>query len=193
LLLHELEHRISNEYASAIGVVSLAATRAKSDEVKGALRAIANLLHHYADVHRSLQMPVNDAVVDMAVYLGELCVSISRSKLEPKEISLELVAVPVWLDSDRCWRLGMIVYELITNAARHAFAGGKGKIRVELERAGAFVECRVLDDGSARAGARPGRGLKIIEELTKGLEGRLDQRFGPEGSMFVVAFPYGHS
>jgi two-component sensor histidine kinase len=51
----------------------------------------------------------------------------------------------------------MMVHELISNAARHAFTSGKGSIRVELARTGTFVECRVLDDGSATASGQPGR------------------------------------
>ena len=190
VLLHELEHRIVNEFASAISTVSLAAARTNNDEVKDALSAVAEILHHYADVHRALQMPIQDAFVDAAAYLRELCLSISRSKLISREIRLVLAAQPLQLESDRCWRLGMIMHELINNAARHAFARGKGSIRVELALAGAFVECRVLDDGSAAANMQPGRGLRIINELTKGLGGRFEQSFGSRGSMFVTTFPY---
>ena len=82
------------------------------------------------------------------------------------------------------------MHEFINNAARHAFARGKGSIRVELARAGAFVECRVLDDGSAAPNVQLDRGLKIINALTKGLGGRFEQSFGSRGSIFVVAFPY---
>jgi two-component sensor histidine kinase len=190
VLLHELDHRIVNEFASAISAVSLAVARTNNDETKGALSAVAELLHHYADIHRALQMPVPDTLVDVSAYLRELCLLISRSKLESRKIMLVLAAEPLQFDSDRCWRLGMIVHELINNAARHAFARGKGSIRVELARAGAFVECRVLDDGSAAANVRLDRGLKIIDALTKGLGGRFEQSFGSRGSIFVVAFPY---
>jgi two-component sensor histidine kinase len=189
VLLHELDHRINNEFASAISAVSLAVARTKSGEVKRALRAVADLLHHYADVHRALRMPEHDTLVDAAAYVRQLCISISRSKLDCREIRLVLAAQPLWLESDRCWRLGMIMHELIDNAARHAFARGRGTIRVELACAGAFVECRVLDDGSAAASVQPGRGLKIINELTNGLGGRFEQSFGSRGSMSVVAFP----
>jgi two-component sensor histidine kinase len=76
----------------------------------------------------------------------------------------------------------MMVYELVTNAARHAFGNGKGGIRVELSRAGKLVECTVVDNGSAPKNVQRGRGLKIVDELVKGLDGRLDQRFGQKGS-----------
>jgi two-component sensor histidine kinase len=189
VLLHELDHRIINEFASAISAVSLAAARTQNDEVKGALRAIAQLLHHYADVHRALQVPTLDTLVDASAYLRQLCLSISRSKLDYRGIRLLLVAEPLRLESDRCWRLGMILHELVNNAARHAFASGSGRIRVELASAGTFVECRVLDNGSAAAGVQPGRGFKIISELAKGLGGRFEQSFGSRGSTFVITFP----
>jgi two-component sensor histidine kinase len=37
VLLHELDHRINNEFAFPIGIVSLAAARTKNDEGKDAL------------------------------------------------------------------------------------------------------------------------------------------------------------
>jgi two-component sensor histidine kinase len=102
-----------------------------------------------------------------------------------------LAAPPLLLESDRCWQLGMILSELITNAARHAFAGGPGTIRVELLHADEIVKCTVRDNGSAAAQVRPGRGLRIIEELTKGLNGRFERKFGPAGTAAVLSFPYG--
>ena len=122
VLLHELNHRIDNEFSSAISAVSLAAAHSDNAEVKLALSAVSELLHSYADVHRALQMPEADRVIDAATYLRQLCLSISRSKLDRLEIHLVLAACPLLLRSDRCWRLGVIVYELITNAARHAFS-----------------------------------------------------------------------
>jgi two-component sensor histidine kinase len=135
-------------------------------------------------------MPENDTLIDASAYLENLCLAISRSKLVGTRIDLVLTASPLRLSSELCWRLGMIVYELVTNAARHAFGDGNGQIRVELSRAGKFVECRVVDNGSAPAKVQRGRGLKIVDELVKGLDGRLDQRFGQGGSFSILTFPY---
>jgi two-component sensor histidine kinase len=190
VLLQELDHRIINGFSCAISAVSLAAARTKNEEVKGALSDVAQLLYRYADVHRALQMPEYDTLVDAAAYLCQLCLSISRSKLDYREIRLVLVAEPLRLEADKCWRLGMIMHELINNAAEHAFAFGNGTIRVELASAGAFVECKVQDNGSAAASPQPGRGLKIINDLTKGLGGRFAQSFGTGGSTFAVTFPH---
>ena len=113
-----------------------------------------------------------------------------HSKLERAQVDLVLAAPPLVLQSAKCWLLGMIVYELITNAARHAFHGRYGEIRVELLRVGAFVHCKVLDNGSAPAHVHRGHGLKIIGELVKALDGRFKQKFGTEGSTSILVFPY---
>jgi two-component sensor histidine kinase len=188
ILLHELNHRVNNEFAAAISVVSLAAGRSGNSEVKAALSGVSELLHRYADVHRALQMPEHDTVLDAETYLRQLCLSISGSYLDHRKIKLVLATEPLRLQADRCWRLGMIVYELILNAARHAFSGGAGEIRVELSRAGAIAQCRVTDDGSVAPTVAPGRGLKIIDELSKSLGGRFVQKLGPRGSRSILAF-----
>jgi two-component sensor histidine kinase len=189
LLMRELSHRINNEFTSAISVISLAAARSGSSEVKAALSDVSDRLHHYADVHRTLQMPEYHTHINAALYLQQLCLSISRSRLEPNNIKLILDVCPLSLPSDRCWRLGMIVYELITNSAHHAFQGTEGKVLVQLHSAGHFVECRVSDNGRSPPQIQHGRGLAIIHELAEHLDGRLEQSFGIEGSSSLLIFP----
>jgi two-component sensor histidine kinase len=190
ILLYELIHRINNEFSSLIGAVSQTAARSVNHEAKVALAHIIELLSHYAELHHALQMPDNDTHIDAASYLENLCLSISRSRLDGLTIDLMLAASPLRLPSEQCWRLGMIVYELATNAARHAFGNGNGQVRVELSRAGKQVECRVVDNGSAPSRVQRGRGLKIVDELIKGLDGCLDQRFGQTGSSSILTFPH---
>jgi two-component sensor histidine kinase len=190
VLLNELAHRINNEYSSLIGAVSRTAARAVNQDVRVALARIIELLYHHAELHRALQMPERDTPIDAAAYLEKLCQSISRSKLADMKIDLVVAASPLRLQSDRCWRLGMIVYELITNAARHAFANGSGQVRVELFRAGKSVECSVTDDGSAPGDFQRGRGLTIVHELARDLGGRIYQKFGHTGSRSILTFPY---
>ena len=191
ILLRELNHRINNEFASAINLLSVAAVRTDNAEVKTALSNVVDLLHRHADVHRALKIPDCDAVLDAGKYLQTLCRSMSRSKLAGVGIKLVLATDPVWLHSARCWQLGMIVYELLTNAARHAFfEGGDGEVRVELVRAGGVARCRVSDNGAAPRGVRAGRGLKIISHLVKRLGGQVDHSFGTNGVLVTIVLPF---
>ena len=189
LLLREYSHRINNEFASAIGVISIAAARTLDDQAKAALAAVRERLENYAEVHHALQMPEHGTSVDAGIYLRRLCQAISRSKLDAGDIELLLVERSFHMDSERCWRLGLIVSELITNAVRHAFHGGGGTIRVELLPSASFVECRVTDNGSGAANANHGHGLKIVGALADSLGGRIDMQFGPRGATCVLIFP----
>jgi two-component sensor histidine kinase len=56
-LLQELPHRINNEFASLIGIVSLAGRTSSNDEVKRTLSRVEQLLHQNAEAHRILQPP----------------------------------------------------------------------------------------------------------------------------------------
>jgi two-component sensor histidine kinase len=189
LLEEELAHRMNNEFAAAIAVVSLAAARSPSSEVKSALGVVEARLHSYVQVNRCLQRPSQDTVIDASAYLRGLCQSISRSRLDCRGIELQFVGRPLEMNSERCWRLGMIMSELVTNAARHAFGDGGGKIQVELSRCGPFANCRVADDGTAPEKIRPGRGFAVVQGLITSLHGTINQHFGARGSISDMNFP----
>src|ERR1700716_4541248 len=112
VLLREITHRVNNEFASAIQVVSFTAAKSPDGNVKAALAGVMEQLHNYARVHHALQMPASNDDIDASAYLRELCRSISRSKLEHREIELVLVECALRMSSDRCWLVGVIVAEL---------------------------------------------------------------------------------
>jgi two-component sensor histidine kinase len=189
LLLQEMAHRINNELTSTISIISCVAETSNSCDVKVALANVVDHLYDHARVHRALQVPTANRWTDAAAYLRELCQSISRAKLQHNGIELVFVERPLQLNSSQCWRLGLIVAELITNASRHAFADAGGTIRVELRRRRGSAECRVADDGSGSEFIRPGQGLRIIQKLVQGLNGSINQRFGARGALAIVSFP----
>jgi two-component sensor histidine kinase len=190
ILLRELNHRINNELASVIGVVSTGAVLADSAEVKAALSSVVELLHKYADVHHALATPVTGALVDAAEYLRKLGLAMSRCTLERMNIKLVLAANAFPLEAERCWQLGLIMQELVTNASRHAsFGNANAEIRIELKRAGSSMRCIVSDNGSATAALKPGRGRTIIADLTKVLGGWIHYKWTTESKLVVLVFP----
>lgn len=192
LLLREFTHRLNNELASAISMIAIAASRSTTRPAKEVLIEVHDRLHAYAQVNNFLQTPEHVTPVDVAAYLNQLCQAISRSRLDLREIDLLLfVERPLLMSCDRCWRLGLIVSELITNSARHAFSDGGGSIRVELVPLLTDVECRVMDNGKSNGknSAGIGRGRLIIEGLVRSLSGNITQRFEHYGSTSVVRFP----
>jgi anti-sigma regulatory factor (Ser/Thr protein kinase) len=104
-------------------------------------------------------------------------------------IGLALNSAPLTLGSERSWYLGLIVYELVTNAARHAFAGRVGEVRVALQCTDELVECKVEDNGSGSSSFRRGQGLSIVARLANELGGTVQYQFEPNGSTSVLVFP----
>lgn len=189
-LLRELNHRVANEFTAAINLVSLAAVRAENPQVKIALSGVVELLLEQGDVHRALAMLDGDELVDAAQHVRKLGRVISRSRLKRMGISLVFAGDKLPMQAERCWRLALVIHELVTNAAQHAaFDGRYGEIRIELKRASAFVNCQVSDNGSDAAGVKAGHGLRIVTELARSLGGWLDHQFGAEGTSFTLVFP----
>ncbi|HEX4152250.1 MAG TPA: sensor histidine kinase [Steroidobacteraceae bacterium] len=189
LLLDELTHRVSHELAAAMCIVSLAAARTTAEDARDALYWIRRRLENFSRVHQLLQRPRHITRVDAGAYLRQLCDALESSKLQAEGIELTFVQRKLPLESDQCWRLGMIVSELVTNAWCRAFDEGAGRIRVDASRFDTTVQCRVQDNGSGSP-AHPGdMGLEIIDTLVHELGGQLDQRFGPGGSVSTLVFP----
>jgi len=188
-LFRELTHRINNQLASAIDVVTAAAVRADNPEAKVALGNVVELLQEQANVHRVLAVPEGDSLVDAAQYLRRLCLAITRSRLEPIGVHLSFQADTLPLEPERCWRLGMALHELVTNSARHAcFDGRAGEIKIKLSLRDRVVNCIIADNGSLSTRLKPARGLGLVRDLIKSLGGRLEYGFGPEYSSFLLVF-----
>src|SRR5258707_11058416 len=190
LLLRELNHRVNNELTSAICTVSAKAVESDDVAVKAALLDVVDLLHGYADVHKALRMPDPGHLTDAARYLQHLCFSITKYRLDRLSIRLLFSADDLRLEGERCWKLGLIVSELLTNVAPHArFDDRHPELRVELMLAGNVVKCRVSDNGSAPEPIRRGPGLAIIGELASRFAGRVHTSCAAEGSSFLLTFP----
>ena len=189
LLLDELTHRVNNELAAAIAITSVEIARAESEELRVSLARVRRSLDGFARVHRVLRAPDLRTSVDACAYLRALCGALGVARLEPLGIELQFVEAPLKLDSEHCWKLGIVVCELVTNASRHAFVKRSGRITVEACCAGEAVQCRVSDDGEGTQPSTQGRGLRIINALLRDLNGRLERQMRSDGSTFTVSFP----
>jgi two-component sensor histidine kinase len=190
LLLRELNHRVNNELTNTIFKISAKAVESDDVAVKAALLDVVDLLHGYADVHKALRLPDPGRLTDAARYLQHLCFSITKNRLDRLGIRLLCSADDLRLEGERCWKLGLIVSELLTNVARHArFDDRHPEAKVKLLLAGNVVRCAVSDNGSASDLIVRGRGLTIVGELASSLGGRVHASCATEGSSFLLTFP----
>lgn len=189
LLVEEISHRVINEYTQAIAGIQLVARKVASNEAQAALGAAANRLLSFAEAHRALQAPVLSGDVDLVETLSRLCATMSVARLEERGIRLTLSGASVLLAAKRCWRVGLIMSEFITNSMRHSLRGGPGNIRVEVEVNERTVTCRVIDDGCGKGTIKPGRGLDVVTGLANEIGGGVGWCFAPTYTSAKLIFP----
>jgi two-component sensor histidine kinase len=95
------------------------------------------------------------------------------------------------LASDRCEILGLIVAELVTNAAKHAFPdGASGRVRVEVFESKAGWRCVVYDDGVGMNNVTRGAGSRLVAMLAACLQARIEICSSAAGTSIALSFPH---
>jgi two-component sensor histidine kinase len=189
LMIEEFSHRALNDYTGAICMLRGAANELGDSAARAALEDAAQCLHNRAQTFHVLQAPRRQGSLDLADYLEAICRVLSTSCLASAGIRLTLIREDVRLPADQCWRLGLAVTELITNAARHGLGWGTGEICVEMLVGDIEVCCTVTDNGRSTALPGVGRGRRIISALVAGIGGRADWSFGPGGACAALQIP----
>ncbi|MET3723598.1 ATP-binding protein [Sphingomonas trueperi] len=168
LLLAEIVHRTANDFAVAHAEVYLAARAASLSFARPRLAALTQRLHALASIQRLLQPPSQPSI-DLGNRLCELCHHHAEARFAEQGAFIRLQTCEVFMEAERGWALLMIVSELLTNAARHAFNQPGGLVQVEVSSADDVVLCRLQDNGvgSARNQANRGTGTALVEELAR--------------------------
>jgi two-component sensor histidine kinase len=187
-LVEEINHRLVNEYAEAIAALALT-SRDGNEAAQGACEKAAQRLHAHAEAHRSLLPPTADGLLNAGDYLRQICGAIGRASLAESGIRLIVRTDRVALSPARCWRLGMIVAELIRNAARHGLSRRAGLIVVRLATRAGSISCLVCDTGRTYGSRSPGRGRRLATALASDLGGDIDWSFTSQGGVVALHFP----
>jgi two-component sensor histidine kinase len=186
LLVEEIRRQVVDEYTLAIASVSVDASRIVDPSARATLLRAATRLGAFAEAHRALQPPVADTEIDLGDYLDQVCSALSDADLRDRGVKLILLEDDVRLAPARCWRVGLIIAELIRDSARH---GGAVMIVVEVRLVGGEVRCQVADNSGPGPDPRPWRGHHLVESLAEELGGDVDWRFGANGVTATLNFP----
>ncbi|MDB5474565.1 MAG: sensor histidine kinase [Phenylobacterium sp.] len=191
-MFDELNHRVKNNLAIVSGMVTLQARATRSPEVRSQLETAVDRIQAIADVHASLYRTGRKDEVDFAAYLQDLCDRLRRSVLDPDRVTLRLEAEPTSLPLDKAVAMGVLVNELVTNAAKHAYPPpASGQISVMLSQAGEELVLSVGDSGCGLPAEPPpdGLGMRLVRSLVQQIGGALQVEHHP-GATFRVRLPH---
>ena len=190
-MFDELNHRVKNNLAAVSAMLTMQARLAANSELREGLQKAVDRIHTIADVHASLYRESSKDEVNFGAYLQRLCERLSSSLLDDDRVRLEVAAVPAMVPLERAVALGLVVNELVTNAAKHAYpAPDRGVIRVKLENTadGLVLSVNDVGRGLPRTPAASGLGMRLVRSLVQQSRGVLEMQEGP-GLTFKLTLP----
>ncbi|QZD89542.1 response regulator [Qipengyuania aurantiaca] len=181
MLVREVHHRVSNSLQMVQSFVAMQANQTDSKDAKDALEATQNRIKAIGKVHQNLYTRGDLTTIDLDEYLGTL-VEEFRSNMSETDDCVELTYASdhVEVSPDDAVNVGVVVNELVSNAAKYAFGEGKkGRVDVVLAALDDGYSVTVSDNGGGIVqGAAPtgtGLGMRIIKAITRSLGTSLEQ------------------
>lgn len=194
LLMRESYHRMKNDMNFVAAVLSLQADQSGSPEVAEALRDARQRVAVMADIYKGIYSGSSLEEVDLASVVREVNADLrARGVLSRTRLTevVEPVLVPVRISV----AAGVILNELVTNAAKYAQCGGSGagaEVRVDLRPAEVphVALLTVQDNGTGFpsvvvSGERHGFGLTIVRALVEQYDGSLSLRNEPGATVAI--------
>lgn len=190
-LFAELQHRVANNLAFVVSLLSLHRESAAADPARAArtLDDAMERLEVMGRLHRRLHDP--DALErPLEEHVRGLCAEVLDAA-GAEGVECRVAVEDARLDLQRLTVLSLVLTELMTNSVKHAFRGRPGgTIHVRLSTEGGRVALSVGDDGPGMpegAAASESLGLRIVRALADQLGARLHLP-GPGESTTRVVF-----
>ena len=121
LVLRESHHRMKNTLTLLGASVRRDFRRAGSTDVSVAVDRFERRVVAFGRLYQLLSDDAGRKTISVAVFFESLCGALSEAILEPAGIRCEAAIEDGMLSAAQAHRLGLIVTELVTNAAKHAF------------------------------------------------------------------------
>lgn len=188
-LLREMHHRMANTLTLLTAQLWDEFGSSRVPQVRRSLVRFEARIAAFGRLHRLLSVGARNESIAVREYVEELGRALSEAVLAPLGVRCEVHADQGTLASAFCERLGFIITELVTNAAKHAFTDlDGGTVRVELTRRTGRWFCKVSDNGNGMAMPISNSGTRILDDIARMIGGTLALQSGTNGTSVSVTF-----
>lgn len=203
LLLDEFDHRMKNNFQIVASILDIQRRR-MTGEAAEALGVALHRVESIGRAHRHLYRGTHDTgAVQMRAYLTDLCDALADALLLRGGVTLACDSDAALVPRDRAVSIGLVLNELVTNAAKHAFEGREGgHIAVSFRDTSANWMLIVSDDGRGMAreaqadapsapkgGGESGLGSRLIPAFARQAGGVIATESGPDGTTATLEIP----
>lgn len=191
LLMKELKHRMANSLQLIASILILKSEAVESPEIRAHLNEAHERILSLATIENDLYATgVNDDI-ETGPYLTRLCKSLSQSMIaNSKPVTISVESTGGTTTSSEGISLGLITTELVINALKHAFPGGKqGKILVAYNANKGGWKLTVSDNGIGIATVQTRKGSLgtiIVQSLARQLGATVEQSTSSNGTAVSI-------
>jgi PAS domain S-box-containing protein len=189
LLLREADHRIKNSLHLICSILALQRTRLDTPDLRAVLDDAISRVLAVAEAHRALHRSTDLRTVDCATMLNDLCRH--AAALSPAITFTRDCPTPIALDTERAIPLGLMVSELLTNAAKYAYGAEGGPVLLSAASAGGLITIAVADRGCGiptDAASGPGLGSRIIASMANQIGATVETASSAGGTVVTLTF-----
>ena len=189
MLAREIDHRVMNSLQFVSSMLAMQG-RSASPDSSAHLKQASDRVMVVARVHKHFYANEPSDRVGCLQFIQRICADLSAVL----GLSISVEGVEAIVPTTKIQPIGLIVNELVTNAAKH----GAGEIQVRLTPASyGRLELSVCDQGPGFAAdfdpalSGKGLGMRLVVTLASQLEGSVVAGVNPSGrgACFTVTFP----
>jgi two-component sensor histidine kinase len=194
VLVSEINHRVKNSLQLVASLFTLQAKAANDPALAQSLHEAVGRVTAVARIHERLYRSPDIGHVDLGAYLTDICADLSA--LAPQGEIICRCDRPIPISTDRAVRIALLTTELVTNAAKHAYAPDQpARITVTVDPTplGSVTLC-VRDEGTGlpedfELEVAPSLGMKIIRALVEQMGAQLSVKRPQPGTEFLATIP----
>ena len=177
-LLREIHHRVKNNLQVITSLLSLQQRAMTDPAARAAMSDTRQRISAMALIYRALYQGADLRRVELRGFLEELIAQLIVSDQESSgAVRTNLEADDLVIHPDKLAPLALFAVEAITNAQKHAFAGGRGgSLSVSFRVVGEDAELEIADDGPGATQPRlsAGVGRTLMVAFARQLHGRAE-------------------
>jgi len=193
-LLREVHHRVKNNLQVVSSLLYLQTTQETSTSPSDALLIARNRVESISLVHDVLHQGENLAALDFGAYVEGLCRRLAevyvRGGAQRIELRVQIESAPSSVDM--AVPCGLVLNELISNAFKHAFPGGRsGEVSVSLHVEDDRFVVAVSDNGVGigDVSGAPGLGLRLVQRLAQQARATVELTSRTSGTTITLTIP----
>ena len=194
-LLKEVHHRVKNNLAIVVELLSMQRHREEVSSARNSLLESENRVYTMALVHEMLYRSEDLAAIDLGQHVERICQQLAQTyEGNASNVRIRTHVDRIALSLDRAIPFSLVLNELVSNAFKHAFPGGRrGTLDVNVTlREDGCTSLEVRDDGVGLDAAidpqrSPSLGLRLVHSLARQL-GAVVEVTRDSGTSFRLTF-----